>query len=147
MALWRNKKKRREGRVRRPLRRTVFLPGFYMKQIDGDGLTRHLDEQQLVDYVQQAMRACDLQQVNSHLVMCQKCAEQLSSLILFAAENQLLRSEQEKVLDQFLTSADYNLLKDSFISRAIESYKRRRSRILKRVNGISLKFSFNIRLT
>ena len=93
------------------------------------------------------MTAYDLQQVNSHLVTCQKCAEQLSSLILFAAENQLLRSEQEKVLDQFFASADYNMLKNNFISRAIESYKGRRFRIWKRINGISLKFSLNIRLT
>ena len=118
-----------------------------MNNIDCNALTCHLSEQQLVDYVQQEMAASDLQRVNSHLVECRKCAEQLSSLILFAAENQLLKFEQEKVIDRFLTSADYNLLKDNFVDRAIESYKRRRSRILKRINGISLKLSFNIRLT
>src|SRR5438105_3475187 len=118
-----------------------------MNDINGREFTFHLSENQLVDYVQQGTMVADLQMINSHLIECSRCTERLYSLILFAAENQLLRSEQEKVVDQFLKSRDYDLLKGSFISRAIEPYKRKSSRLFKRITGISLSFSFNIRLT
>jgi hypothetical protein len=96
-----------------------------MSDIKRNGLIQHISERQLVDYVQQRMVASELQPINSHLIECQKCAERLSSLILFAAENQLLKLEQENVIDRFLSSIDYDLLKYSFINRAIDSYRRK----------------------
>ena len=118
----------------------------FMSKIKGGEFGFHLSEQQLVEYVQQDIVASDLQIINLHLLECFVCAERLSLLILFAAENHLLQSEQERVIDRFLTSPDYDSLKGSFISRAIERYKRGGSRLLKRVTPrrFSTTFSFSL---
>src|ERR1051326_9092519 len=116
-----------------------------MNRLEGDGQDNHLSEQQLVEYVQQQTPAGDLPMVNLHLVECCRCSEWLSLLILFAAENNLLEKEQETLINKFLTSDDYNSIKDSFINCAIKNYKARGYRLLKRIVprrfSISLNFS------
>jgi hypothetical protein len=118
-----------------------------MKNHDNEAFASHISERQLVDYVQHEIKVDELHLINSHLIGCSDCAERLSSLILFAAENQLLKSEQENVIDNFLASPDYTLLKRSFIEHAVETYSRKGSKLIRRITGITFSFSFNIRLT
>src|SRR5262249_52664691 len=120
-----------------------------VNRFEGSETAEHLTERQLVDYVQQEIDPTNLHPVNSHLIACSDCAERLSALILFAAENDLLKTEEESVIDDFLTSSDYNLMKSSFIGRAIDTYKNKGFHLIKRFvrkrRRISFSFSFDIK--
>lgn len=64
----------------------------------------HLNEKELVDYLEKKTKPLYLQLINDHLIQCNHCSTQLSLLILFAAENNLLDSQQDDVLDSMIFS-------------------------------------------